>query len=483
MMLGRSTAMHWAALAITFALVVGAFPSGVRAASPEGNAYSVTVTMFPAGNPGGVTYSDRFVFNTDGTFSNRSGGGVWFFTPSELWVAFADEDPPAPLAVYLGVAFDPDADFIFGYGVTPSAGFVVLFGSKQNNNCAVDTDQDRLPDCVETNTGVYVSPDDTGTDPNHDDTDGDALNDGDEVLGTAGGLDLPGLGANPLRKTILMEYDWFDHSLDCGAHSHRPTQAILDRVETAFADAPVSNPDGSTGIDIIQDIGQGGLLSGGNLILDANGVLTGGVNSAEFASHKASHYAANREGYFHYTIFPHRYNTNSGSSGQAELPGDDMIVSLQCSNSTSNVSNTIVHELGHNLLLRHGGFENCNYKPNYNSVMNYQYQFPGVDTNCTPPGNGVLDYSIGDRITLNENSLDENLGTCGFGFPWDWNGNTIIESSVVFDVNFSGNSTCGGVLTVLSDHDDWANLLFQGIADADATLVTEIISCQNAPPL
>ena len=77
-----------------------------------------------------------------------------------------------------------------------------------------------------------------------------------------------------------------------------------------------------------------------------------------------------------------------------------MIVSLQCSNSTPNVSNTIVHELGHNLLLRHGGFENCNYKPNYNSVMNYQYQFPGVDTNCTPPGNGVLDYSIGDRITL-----------------------------------------------------------------------------------
>ena len=63
-------------------------------------------------------------------------------------------------------------------------------------------------------------------------------------------------------------------------------------------------PDGSTGIDIIQDIGQGGLLSGGNLILDANGVLTGGVNSAEFASHKASHYAANREGYFHYTILP-----------------------------------------------------------------------------------------------------------------------------------------------------------------------------------
>ena len=51
MMLGRSFAIYWAALAMTFALVVGAFPTGVRAASPEGNAYSVTVTMFPAVTP------------------------------------------------------------------------------------------------------------------------------------------------------------------------------------------------------------------------------------------------------------------------------------------------------------------------------------------------------------------------------------------------------------------------------------------------
>ena len=46
---------------------------------------------------------------------------------------------------------------------------------------AVDSDGDGLPDTVETNTGTYVSPTDTGSDPTNPDTDGDGLNDGEEV--------------------------------------------------------------------------------------------------------------------------------------------------------------------------------------------------------------------------------------------------------------------------------------------------------------
>ena len=43
-----------------------------------------------------------------------------------------------------------------------------------------DTDGDGIRDAYETNTGVYVSPTDTGTDPAKSDTDGDGLNDGVE---------------------------------------------------------------------------------------------------------------------------------------------------------------------------------------------------------------------------------------------------------------------------------------------------------------
>ena len=46
----------------------------------------------------------------------------------------------------------------------------------------IDRDDDLLTDGVETNTGVFVSPHDTGTDPARSDTDGDGIDDGREVI-------------------------------------------------------------------------------------------------------------------------------------------------------------------------------------------------------------------------------------------------------------------------------------------------------------
>ncbi len=46
----------------------------------------------------------------------------------------------------------------------------------------VDTDADGLADSVETNTGAFVAPDDTGTDPLDPDADNDGLSDGEEIL-------------------------------------------------------------------------------------------------------------------------------------------------------------------------------------------------------------------------------------------------------------------------------------------------------------
>jgi hypothetical protein len=350
---------------------------------------------------------------------------------------------------------------------------------------ATDTDGDRLPDSAETNTGVYVDANNTGTDPNNPDTDGDGIKDGDEVLGTLAGLDLPGMGTNPLRKDLLLEYDWFDDENECGAHSHRPTVAAIALATTAFSTSPVTNPGNASGVNLISDYGQGGVFTGGNLVSDPDGVIAGGVGGTDYLGYKAANFAANRNGYFHYVLLPHRYNINSSSSGQAEVFGDDLIVSLYCANSDGNVANTIVHEVGHNLNLRHGGDENCNYKPNYNSVMNYKYQFDGVDNNCTPPGDGVLSYSIGDRISLNENNLNENNGTCGPGFPWDWNNNSSFDSSIVFDVNVYGSEVaeCGNTLTTLHDYNDWDNLLFSGLGDADGApaVPLEIITEQPVP--
>ena len=78
-----------------------------------------------------------------------------------------------------------------------------------------------------------------------------------------------------------------------------------------------------------------------------------------------------------------------------------------------------------------------------------------------------------------------NNGTCGAGNPFDWNGNTSIESSVSHDINtYDGQvSQCGGALTTLQDSDDWGQLYFLGIGDGDGAPVvpTEIITEQPVP--
>lgn len=341
-----------------------------------------------------------------------------------------------------------------------------------------DADGDRLPDSVETNTGTFVSASNTGTNPNVADTDGDGIGDGDEVLGTTGGLNLPALGASPVKKNVLLEYDWFAESLECGAHNHRPTPAAIAMVKAAFANAPVSNPDGTSGIALIQDYGQGGAFTGGNLVADADGVLAGAVFDAEFQNYKSANLAPARAGYFHYVLLPHRYDTSSASSGYAEIVGDDLIVSLYCANSDQNVANTIMHELGHNLGLQHGGSDSVNYKPNYNSVMNYAYQFPGVDTNCTPPGDGLLDYSRNRRNTLDETAIRESLGICD-NVPWDFNGNGSIDAGTIHaDVNFDAFES------TLTDFDDWANLIYRWQSSfAARSALPRAVACDNPAPL
>ncbi len=366
-----------------------------------------------------------------------------------------------------------------------------IYGDNNPNctpsNTGVDTDGDRLPDSVETNTGVFVNSTNTGTNPNNPDSDGDGLPDGDEVLGTTGGLNLPAMGTNPLRKNILLEYDWFTDPIDCftgGPHNHRPAANQIDRLNLAFASAPVTNPDGSTGITVINDYGQGGLFTGGNLINDADGIVDG--LGPEYDAYKAANFAANRQGYFHYVILPHHYTSTSNfSSGVAFFNDYRLIVSLQCIPGTDNAfANTIMHELGHNLGLNHGGpltlaNSEFNNKPNYASVMNYDYQFPGIDVDCQRGGDGVLDYSRKRHIDLNENTLNESLGMCdGVDVDWDFDG--VIESSVVYDLNF--DSQFGPML----DLDDWSNLFYDfapsGAGAAPMTVAPQIAVCDNPAP-
>ena len=52
-------------------------------------------------------------------------------------------------------------------------------------------------------------------------------------------VDLPAMGANPLRKDIFVHIDYMKDA----THDQRPDDAAIAEIVTAFADAPVSNPD------------------------------------------------------------------------------------------------------------------------------------------------------------------------------------------------------------------------------------------------
>lgn len=89
------------------------------------------------------------------------------------------------------VAVEPDllADQDNDGVVDPEDNCPAIYNPAQANNdgdipgdaCDPDDDNDGLPDDVETNTGIFVSPSDTGTDPFNADTDGDGLSDYQET--------------------------------------------------------------------------------------------------------------------------------------------------------------------------------------------------------------------------------------------------------------------------------------------------------------
>jgi hypothetical protein len=343
---------------------------------------------------------------------------------------------------------------------------------------ASDRDDDRLDDCVESGRGRFLGRHDTGTSADDPDTDGDGLLDGDEVLGTAAGLDLPALGVHPLRRNILLEYDWFDSSAECGFPTHRPTPGAIARVAQMFASAPVSNPDGSTGITVLQDYGQGGAFAGGNAITGWPARLPGTFD-ATHAAIKSANFDPKRAGYFHYVLMAYSYRGTT-SSGYAEIVGDDLLVTLQCARSDQIAANAIAHELGHNLGLRHGGDVGCNGKPNYASIMNYAYTFSGAEAQC---GSGVYaaGFSRGTRPTLDESALDETRGLCGTA-PRDFDGDGTLEASLSHDLNPGHASSCGGALTTLGDFDDWSNLAWAGLLDKHG-LLKDIQQETDCPPV
>jgi hypothetical protein len=173
------------------------------------------------------------------------------------------------------------------------------------------------------------------------------------------------------------------------------------------------------------DCHPGDDLGGGGLIATQP---TCGLNQ-QFYDIKKANFNPNRRRIFHYAVSAVRLpgpcdSDNDGKiddfnndgipdppfGGLGELGGNDFI-------DYNHNGATLMHELGHNLNLGHGGDQEHNCKPNYVSIMNYDYPF-GIQQRT---GAIILDYSP-PRITpdglsrstaplslLEEDELNETL--------------------------------------------------------------------------
>jgi hypothetical protein len=272
------------------------------------------------------------------------------------------------------------------------------------------------------------------------DADGDKLCDDWEQYGvvvrannTDHFIDLPAMGASVQHKDIFLHIDWMKTASGVtGAHTHQPLAAAMATIVTSFANAPIPNVDGTTGIHLHIDCG--GCFTGTGAI---NGIYSLAESVPETAALDPTPYDKTTNAFswtlfdtlatdfqnsghafiFHHVLFAHDQHPGYTSSGLSrngqnfDKGASDLIVSLGSWDNSVGTANqqagTLMHELGHNLALHHGGQDDDQYKPNYLSVMNYYFQTIGVITNGA---NNLFDYSENALPTIYENNLNETTG-------------------------------------------------------------------------
>jgi hypothetical protein len=320
------------------------------------------------------------------------------------------------------------------------------------------------------------------------DTDNDGIPDQAEMPGgTFAGLDLYARGVRTGQRDLLIEIDHMPHATDPAL---TPMRGALDELVAAFAPhGIVVHPD--VGALFSPTTGPADYNFGGGNEVPFSTVISlglGGTGTNMYAV-KMQNMDVRLQAVSHYMVFA--YTLDVDATGIGEIGGNDVIVALGNRGfSTATPVDalvtqhmqavTMMHELGHNLGLHHGGDTDTNYKPNYVSVMNYMYGTMGIPTIGNAEGdryyfiNGpscglitnelqlqnnrltstyVIDYSDGTSAPLDEAAIIESAGLGRAGsVSVDYNCDGAI-GTVAVDVDHDGTSN-----EVLTDHDDWGTL-------------------------
>ena len=321
------------------------------------------------------------------------------------------------------------------------------------------------------------------------DTDKDGIPDINEIPGsTFFGLPLYDWGARTNIRDIFVHINY----MESDNRGIIPQKAALDKVVKAF-----SNKSINVHFDVGDLFDRASGVDPSNYDLSDTNHVVPYISNIPFSlvyNYKDTYMPTNKRQIFYYALFADLLLGNYPfiPSGIATLRGTHLIITLGSRFTTDTSSNFVInrqsgvlmHELGHNLGLHHGGHESQNYKPNYFSVMNYLYGtrrgLPSTfgqaseryyfqlkyhktnETALSTLSNGPytasfkIDFSDGTSLDLNENNLNEYTGIGRNLGAIDWNTNGSTNSNVSFNINPDD----GENKSVLSDHDDWGNLYF-----------------------
>jgi hypothetical protein len=250
----------------------------------------------------------------------------------------------------------------------------------------VDTDGDGLEDGYEVET--------VGTDPTESDTDRDGLDDAreHEVLGTdptdrdtdndglADGYEAAESGplseGDPLRRDVFLEVDYMA--------SEKPNPEAIDAVQEAYANAPIENPDGSTGITL-------------HVVVDDEVEHEAPTTMTDLTVIMFDNFDHNEQGY-HYAVavedVEREDGTNLGGLARSGSDNGQFIYQTDYPESdraypTDVEASLFMHELGHSVGLGSYQFEGIDSREfayeNYSSVMNYNAPYDELSYSSGEP--------------------------------------------------------------------------------------------------
>jgi hypothetical protein len=312
--------------------------------------------------------------------------------PSRRWVVAGNYwyDGGGPIRV--GVMSDnPDSDSDHD-GLSNSLESLI----NESSSTDADSDDDGLTDLFELH-GSYFEPN----------------------TGLPGNTDLAWMPvweeAHPSLQDLFIEMDF----MAGGGHTHVPYANIVNEVAFIFTGDSAFN---GRNIRTHAEIGQ--------ILPDSAGI---GFENCPNMSGLVNFYTLkNNASFFNpnkwparYVVFGHaRYRTSDcaiiGSSGVAELLGNDAIVTLPLGASQAAQIGTLMHEVGHNLYLDHNNNDDPvgvnpppqNYGCVHSSVLNYRWQQFGVgNTNPAAPLR-AFGYSRGQCVSAGSNAPQAGVANC-----------------------------------------------------------------------